>query len=480
MTTSNGSKGYSYLAAAIVVAAALVSTSLLVAPMESSKTSTVTAESTVSTTVTLPASTITDMRNVTTIILSTTTVTVTTTPPVCVAPVCQVTTPLCSTSVVAADAKANAPAPSPTTVAPSGEADATNSSSERKTLSAAGRTWVFYTDGCNVLYQSSADGATWSSPTVARGGIERGWFFTVAQNGTTVYMVVSASDGSTGGKITYRYGTMLSNGTIAWSISEEDLPYNGSAATVPTVALDSSGNVWIAIEDFSGAGATPGTAPGGSAGDREIHVFRSAGPGAWSDVFDIGGLTDYPRPILLPLTQGKMALEVLTETPGYRMVSLYTTTNGATWTPPVTTPSDDVLTLSAVAVGDTVYSVTTDTSSNVFFWTFPYGASSFSGPTPLATCCSGSYNDAVISTDGASSLLVAYSNSNDVVVQTSSDLGSSWSLPTTLATAESSIQPGSLATAYLGSGTAPIFWTAASTSTSSAAEFSIRYASASY
>jgi Neuraminidase (sialidase) len=356
-----------------------------------------------------------------------------------------------------------APGPAPTTIGASTDGSATNSSSEKKTLTAAGLVWVFYTDGCNIVYQTSADGGrTWSaSPTVARTGISRGWFFTVAQNGSTLYFVVSASDGSTNG-IAFRSGTMKSDGTISWSTAEQDVPYSVGSATVPTVALDTSGNVWTAIETLAGSG-------------RHIEVFRTTG-GAWSRVFDVGGLADYPRPILLQLASGKMALEILTETPGERHVVIYTTANGgATWSSPVTTPPDNIFTLSSVSVGDTVYSVTSDTSGNVYLWTYAYGSSAFAGPTALAKCC---YNDATISTDGASLLFVAYSSSSSVLYETSKDVGASWTPPAAIATAENQIQLGSLATNSLTSGLVSVVWTAQNSGGSPL--FDVRFDSVTY
>ena len=341
--------------------------------------------------------------------------------------------------------------PAPITVGTSSENSATNSSSERKTLTAAGLIWVFYDNGCDVVYQTSADGGkTWSSPpTIAQSGIDRGWFFTLAQSGDTVYLVCAASDESQSA-ISFRSGNMSADGTIDWSSVTPEIPYLGGGGTVPTVAVDTKGNAWVAIEDLQSDG-------------RHVDVFKGSGS-AWSEVFDLGGLADYPRPILLSLTAGKMALEILTEQPGQRHVVVYTTADGgSTWSLPVTTADDDIFTLSAVAVGDSVYSVTSDTGGNILLWTYAYGNSSFASPIALAKCCSDGYDDAVISTDGTSFLFVAYSNSSSVVYETSKDLGRSWTPPTTIATTESGIQYGTLATNPVTSGFVSVAWTAQST-----------------
>jgi hypothetical protein len=456
-----------------VIAAALVSTSIIVEPLETTKTSTSTATSVV--TSTLPQVTITNTlafppTTVTHTVTLTTTVTVSEpTPPSSCGPA------LFQGAAGPREAATKPSDPAPITIGTSSDPSATNSSSERKTLTAAGLIWVFYTDGCDIVYQTSAEGSSnWSAPTVAMAGIERGWFFTLAQNGTALYFVVSASDGSTNGMIVFSYGTMDGNGTINWSIAQQDVPYNVGSGTVPTVAVDSSGNIWVAIETFG-----PGGGPlSSSSSDREIEVFKDTG-GTWSMPFDVSNLADYPRPILLPLTSGKMALEILTETPGQRQAVIYTTADGGvTWSSPVTTPpSDNIFTLSSVSVGDTVYSVTSDTSGNISIWNYTYGGSAFQGPTALAKCCPDQYNDAVISTDGVSSLFVAYSNSTSVLYETGTDMGTSWTSPTTITATETQIEPGSLATNYLANGLASVVWTAQN-STSSA--FDVRFSAVTF
>ena len=482
---SSGARGFVYVAAAIVVAAALVSSSLIVAPLEATRTSTSTITSTTTSTSVTTAVTTTTLPQVTvtnTIIFPPVTVTSTSYSTLTVTSTVTVTTTLqlspctpfvapprivgaASSHAVAKEATARPSDPMPATIGTSSEGSATNSSSERKILIAAGLIWVFYTDGCNVVYQTSPDGGiNWSSPPrVAREGIARGWFFTVAQNGTTVYLVVSASDGSTGGKITLRDGTMNSDGTITWATAEQDLPYNGNVATVPTVAVDTAGNVWIAIEDFAG----------GPNGGRSIHAFKGSG-GTWSDMFDLNGLADFPRPILLALASGKMALEILTESPGQREAAVYTTANGgATWSQRVATPPG-ILTLSSVSVGDTVYSVTAGVYGNVSLWTFAYGGSSFVGPAALAKCCTEGYDDATITTDGGSFLFVDYSNSSSVLYETSHDLGKSWTPATAISVGETNIQPGTLASNYLTSGLVCIAWTAQNSAVAPA--FLVRFA----
>jgi hypothetical protein len=490
MNASSGNlRGFAYIAAAIVVAGALISASLIAPSIETPKTSTstetttlpvstVTDENNVTTvsmkTMTLPGSTVTHEKNFTTVLISATTVTLTMNVSSCNTPGCPPiiinnTNPcsdgLATQSTTTAAISSFSSSSSPATVGASGTGSATNSSSERKTLVAAGLIWVFYTDGCNIDYQTSSDGGSvWSSPTIARMGIVRGWFFTVAQSGTTLYFVCAASDGSLGGDIAFRYGTMNGNGTITWPDQEQDIPYGGNVGTVPTVAVDSSGNVWIALEDYGGTATSPVGAltPPVAANARAIYVLNNA-TGAWRQVFALSGLYDYPRPILLPLASGKMALEILTETPGNRQVVVYTSANaGQSWSNPVYTPPDNIYTLSAVSAGDTIYSVTTDTSGNVSFWSYTYGASSFVGPAPLlARCyCSENYDDAVISGDGGSYLFVAYSNSTSILDETSTDSGASWSASAALTTTENQIQPGSLAINQVTTGVVSVIWTA--------------------
>jgi hypothetical protein len=462
---SSGNRGYAYIAASILVAAAVIAGSILVLPSELYRTTTQTSTSVV--TLTPPTSTVTYTSFTTT---STNPVTVSGTPP----PAC--TTSFAGTSgqpVRAGLAPATkAAATSPVTIDTSTTGSATNSSSQRKTLVASGLTWVFYTDGQNLVYQTSSDaGGGWSiPPVIVRQGIQRGWFFTLAQNGSTVYLVVAATDGSTNA-VEFRQGTMNANATITWGV-QDAFPYTGQFSDVSSFALDSQGNAWVAINALS-SGPSGGTVSiNGFDECRNIEVFKDVG-GSWSQVFNVGGLVNYARPILLPSASGEMALEMVTETPVTRQVVVYVTPDGgATWSSPVATQSDEMLTLSAVSVGNKVFSVTTDTNGNVYLWQYTYGSASFDGPVTLANWKSGE-GDASISTDG-SSLFVAYSNATSVSFETSPNLGQTWSPPTVISNTETFIQTDSVNTSLLVGGVVDVVWT--TQANAGATSYDVRFA----
>jgi len=96
--------------------------------------------------------------------------------------------------------------------------------SQRKTFYAKELFWVFYSDGANLVYKTSADGIDWSSKvTVAP--CKTGEQFSVWYNGSHV-----AYTRKYGTSIYYRLGIPQSNGTIVWCAPEQTV----------TTQLDSS------------------------------------------------------------------------------------------------------------------------------------------------------------------------------------------------------------------------------------------------
>jgi len=463
MQPSSG-KGYAYVAASILVAAAVIASSILVSPLETTKTSTSTATSVVTST---PApvtttSTLTETTTSTSTSLTAFTYTVTVTQGIQGGDTCSPTSfnQASGQPQQAATGKApNATATKPVTVGMSIQGSATNSSSQRKTFVASGLRWVFYTDGQNLVYQTSSGNASWSiPPTVVRDNVQRGWFFTLAQNGTTLFVVVAATDGSTNG-VEFMKGTMNVDGTISWSV-QESFPYSGVGSDVPSFALDSAGNPWIAVDALNGS-------------CRNIEAFKDTG-GLWSQVYELGSFANYARPLLVPLADGKMAIEILTETPVARQVVVVTSPDGgATWSTPIATSPDEMLTLSAVSIGDTIYSVTTDEGGHVYLWSYAYGDTAFGGPVAIANWTGSLEGDASITTDG-SNLVVAYSSATSVSFLTSPDLGGTWTAPSLISSMEMHVQTDSLGTSPIVNGTVNVVWTAQDYT--GGTSFDVRYA----
>jgi hypothetical protein len=116
---------------------------------------------------------------------------------------------------------------------------------QHKSFYAAGRFWVFYSDGTNMVYRTSTDGITWTSDTAVRAATA-GYLFSVWFDGTYLHYAYAA-----GTSIYYRRGTPNSDGTITWSADEQTVPTKYNQARFPMVSVDSNGYVWIGYIDFT-------------------------------------------------------------------------------------------------------------------------------------------------------------------------------------------------------------------------------------
>ena len=120
---------------------------------------------------------------------------------------------------------------------------------QRKAFYANGRFWVFYSDGSNLVYRTSTDGATWSDATTVRATSYYGYYFSVWFDGTYVHYVCAR--GYMGEALFYRRGTANADGTITWSATEQQ-----AAEAVPTVTYYrrqawAEGNLWVMDGSYS-------------------------------------------------------------------------------------------------------------------------------------------------------------------------------------------------------------------------------------
>ncbi len=346
-------------------------------------------------------------------------------------------------------AVASCPAPSnnPTGTWP------TQPSYGRKIVSAAGLIWEFYANGTDIVYRTSASGSTWSAPTVViRGGLYgslgpvQGYWFTVYQVPSDpahiwfAYAVSATSDNS----FEYSSGTLNSNGTMTWS----GVPQSGFTAgvnpDVPSLTFDTKGDMWLAVK-------TTGAYP-----ERQIEVFELS-PGAnssdWKEVLVAGGFSPWPEPILTPLSDGGMVLSVMAEN---GTVSAYTTLNGGeNWTSPVYAPGT-YQDFSAVSAGDAVYYAAATTGGEVLVWN--YTVSGGMGRATEVSPAGGAYCGATISTDGASTLAVGYTNLTAVMVTASTDLGGSWTRSAAVSEGDTGIDGLSLTSDYYLPGEMLMMW----------------------
>lgn len=96
--------------------------------------------------------------------------------------------------------------------------------------------WVFYTDGTNMVYCTSVDGVSWSSPTIVR-ACNVPNRFAICFDGTYIHYEYSNVT------IYYRRGTPNNDGTITWSAAEQNIAI--SINPNAQISVDSSGYPWI-------------------------------------------------------------------------------------------------------------------------------------------------------------------------------------------------------------------------------------------
>jgi len=112
---------------------------------------------------------------------------------------------------------------------------------QRKSFYANNRFWMFYSDGTNMVYRTSADGSTWSSPTTVRAA-NSGRTFSIWFDGTYLHYAYAGTN------LYYRRGMPNSDGTITWSAAEQTISLTYPPAS-PFVSVDSSGYAWIGYTD---------------------------------------------------------------------------------------------------------------------------------------------------------------------------------------------------------------------------------------
>jgi len=116
---------------------------------------------------------------------------------------------------------------------------------QRKLFYAAGRFWVFYTDGTDLVYKSSSDGLSWSARSASLGALSSGDGLSVHYDG--IYVHYARSTGTNTEPLYYRRGVPDADGTIAWSAAEQIAVDAVSAARYlyPSVSVDSSGHALV-------------------------------------------------------------------------------------------------------------------------------------------------------------------------------------------------------------------------------------------
>jgi hypothetical protein len=237
--------------------------------------------------------------------------------------------------------------------------------------------------------------------------------------GTTLTYAYCSSQTSVQGAFIWAQATLNSNGTISYTTTETQVDITGytlQSVFNPSVAMDTSSNVWVGVRV--------------EAENAFAVMLFSGGSWALNHTFSPGGATDDIYGELLALTSGKIAAMIQDFNTG--PVKTYISGwSGSAWSSLVSPASIyGPYICDACTIGDTVHFVgatggATFSGGAAKYWNSAYPFGSTSAETALNAAILG---DTVISSDGVSNLVVAYaaSNQTQVVYRLSSNSGSSF------------------------------------------------------
>lgn len=263
----------------------------------------------------------------------------------------------------------------PSTVGTSTVNGAVSDAGHFKVFYAQGLFWVFYSDGTNMGYKTSADGVTWSAWTIVRVAAQ-GYRFSVAFDGTNFHYVVFVN---TGLPNYYRMGTANPDGTITWLAAEQDCgnAVAGWNLAAPRIRVDSDGYPWIAWRQQLPAPATRYAYVSKSSTKNGIWTNAAGFPFQLSPTNFAGLLTD-----TIPLT-------------GAKVLAIYTCIglpvmsrqwDGASWGLEKTTTSiiQHELEFCAVNQGDDVHLVFTKSATfDILYARYSYSSGSWGPETTI-------------------------------------------------------------------------------------------------
>ena len=348
--------------------------------------------------------------------------------------------------------------PTAITVGTSNTGSATAYSFERKLLYSQGLWWLFYSNGSDIVYRTSSDGMNWSVSSVlvsVAPGSDSGFSFSLWLQGSTLYYVL-ATDSTQNGQQGFDWGsgTLNSFGYIFATVHTVSTT-NQLTSNYDSITVDSSGNVWVAINT-------------NNSGTHALEVWERKS-GTWYQENFINQVPADTSPVLLPLTSGIALIYGTGASTG--TVSITTTTNGASWSPQISPPSNYAFfDSSAIFVGNTIYFVglasssAGATSGSLDFWSYSFGAASTSIETALVPEVN-SWMASISQVNGT--FIVFYGEGNDVYQVVSMDQGGSWGPAQLLSNSESSI--AGLTSAQYSPG---VIWTSATGS-----PFTVRFLS---
>jgi hypothetical protein len=180
---------------------------------------------------------------------------------------------------------------------------AVNYPKQRKLLFMAGRLWVFYSNGSDMLVRSTTDGVELTAPQTVRQGMVFGHRCMFAFDGSFVHY--ACCDALAGSDVFYRRGVPRADGSIDWPDDEQvafDVP-DDQSVLYPKVLVDAAGHPWVAFMLFGGGFMV--------APENAMAVRSSTTDGTWSTeagstlVLTSSDTTEsYPDPLGVALASG--------------------------------------------------------------------------------------------------------------------------------------------------------------------------------
>lgn len=352
--------------------------------------------------------------------------------------------------------------PSTTTSAAASSTDA-----QRKSFYCLGRYWVFYSDGTNEVYRSSTDGSTWSAATTVTAGTSGTYLATWADCANSKLYYAFANGGTT---VTEDRGTLSSGGTVTWDYAARSFTPAELQPSDPAVALDSSGNEFIAIDSVHGG------KPAVKGNHIEVwecaNAASTTGTCTWSSTQDLlvnadsAGI-DSLYPALVSVGSAELGLVYNTAAGTASGPVGIQTWSGSAWSTEVTTTSSyNILEYSVTAIGSTVHFAGVTSAGTVVYWSCAYPCGS--APTESTLSSATTNSNAVIESDGSTELVVAYGGSGASTTLSyvmSDSSGATWSAAAVLAASDSVNAGGVLSGSYSeGNNAYQFVWTSAGSS----------------
>ena len=181
---------------------------------------------------------------------------------------------------------------------------AVNYPKQRKVFRMAGLVWVFYSDGADGVFRTSADGVNWSAPVPFAKDGHFGHRFGGYFDGEHFHYALCTS--ALGGDVHYRRGQPQDDGSIAWSAPQQTVHDTPPDMNVlyPKVIVDADGFPWVSFMQL--VYQVPNTPP------YDAFVLKAeTNDGTWATApgfpFTLVHKTveGYPDPVGAPLESGK-------------------------------------------------------------------------------------------------------------------------------------------------------------------------------